>query len=79
MDEWVKIMEREIIPFQVSKGMVICGSFGRDRRFRLLYGCAASRAKPSARRSTKAFYDRLLEDQNSAARAELSRPWPPWW
>ncbi len=25
--EWVKIMEDEIIPFQVSKGMVICGSF----------------------------------------------------
>ena len=27
MDEWVKIMEEEIIPFQVSKGMVICGSY----------------------------------------------------
>src|SRR6201992_1982156 len=27
MDEWVKIMEEEIIPCQVSKGMVICGSF----------------------------------------------------
>ncbi len=27
MDEWLKIMEGEIIPFQVSKGMVICGSF----------------------------------------------------
>jgi len=26
-DEWVRIMEEEIIPFQVSKGMVICGSF----------------------------------------------------
>lgn len=25
--EWVKIMETEIIPFQVSKGMVVCGSF----------------------------------------------------
>jgi len=25
--EWLKIMEEEIIPFQVSKGMVICGSF----------------------------------------------------
>lgn len=24
---WVKIMEEEIIPFQVSKGMVIVGSF----------------------------------------------------
>jgi hypothetical protein len=27
MDEWVQIMETEIIPFQVAKGMVICGSF----------------------------------------------------
>jgi hypothetical protein len=26
-NEWVKIMEEEIIPFQVSKGMVITGSF----------------------------------------------------
>lgn len=25
--EWVRIMEQEIIPFQVSKGMVVCGSF----------------------------------------------------
>jgi hypothetical protein len=31
MDEWVKIMEEEIIPFQVSKGMVICGSFRGER------------------------------------------------
>jgi hypothetical protein len=27
MDEWVAIMEKEIIPFQVSKGMVITGSW----------------------------------------------------
>lgn len=31
MDEWVKFMEERIIPFQVSKGMVIAGSFrGED-------------------------------------------------
>ncbi len=29
--EWVKLMEEEVIPFQVSKGMVILGSFtGQD-------------------------------------------------
>ena len=28
--EWIKIMEEDIIPFQVSKGMVICGSFGGE-------------------------------------------------
>ncbi|WP_428541937.1 NIPSNAP family protein [Rhodopila sp.] len=27
LDSWVKIMETEIIPFQVAKGMVITGSF----------------------------------------------------
>lgn len=27
MDEWIALMEEEIIPFQVSKGMVIAGSF----------------------------------------------------
>lgn len=26
-DNWVRYMEDVIIPFQVSKGMVICGSF----------------------------------------------------
>src|SRR5581483_8277832 len=30
MAEWLKIMEEEIIPFQVSKGMVITGSFRGD-------------------------------------------------
>ncbi len=30
-DAWVRLMEDEIIPFQVSKGMVILGSFtGED-------------------------------------------------
>lgn len=27
MDEWLALMEREIIPFQVGLGMVIAGSF----------------------------------------------------
>lgn len=26
-ERWVKLMEEEIIPFQVSKGMVVIGSF----------------------------------------------------
>ena len=26
-NEWVKLMEEEIIPFQISKGMVVVGSF----------------------------------------------------
>ncbi len=27
MEEWLKLMEEEIIPFQVEQGMVIAGSF----------------------------------------------------
>lgn len=27
MDDWVRIMEEEVIPFQVSKGMVITASY----------------------------------------------------
>lgn len=27
MDDWVEMMETEIIPFQMSKGMVITGSY----------------------------------------------------
>ena len=27
MDEWLKLMEEEIIPFQIEQGMVIAGSF----------------------------------------------------
>ena len=29
-DAWVKLMEEEIVPFQTSKGMVICGSFAGE-------------------------------------------------
>ena len=30
MDQWVRMMEDEIIPFQVSQGMVITGSFRHE-------------------------------------------------
>ena len=31
MENWLKVMQEEIIPFQVGKGMVIAGSFrGED-------------------------------------------------
>ena len=31
MDEWVALMEEEIIPFQVANGMVIVGSFRGEK------------------------------------------------
>ena len=31
MDEWIQLMEEEILPFQISKGMVVTGSYrGED-------------------------------------------------
>lgn len=27
LDEWVRLFEDEIAPFQIAKGMVVCGSF----------------------------------------------------
>jgi hypothetical protein len=30
MDEWVRFMEEEIVPFQVGKGMVITGMFRHE-------------------------------------------------
>jgi len=62
MNEWVKIMEEEIIPFQISKGMVICGSF-RGETDDSVYVCAGSKAKPSVRRSTR-----------QSTRATIGRP-----
>ncbi len=53
MAEWVRIMEEEIIPFQVSKGMVVCGSFRGETDDSVYVCCAASTARPSARRSTR--------------------------
>ena len=30
MENWLKVMQEEIIPFQVAKGMVIAGSFSGE-------------------------------------------------
>ncbi len=30
IDAWIRIMEEEIIPFQVSQGMIICGSYRHE-------------------------------------------------
>ena len=49
MNEWVKIMEEEIIPFQISKGMVICGSFRGETDELGLRVAAALRKRSPAR------------------------------
>ena len=39
-ENWVRFMEEEIIPFQVSKGMVIVGSFVGEEEDDLYIGVA---------------------------------------
>ena len=75
LDEWVRIMEDEIIPFQVSKGVVICGSFcgETDGANRSMSGCVAlTKARPSARRSTKRSTESdYWKKRNRAARSSV--------
>ena len=37
MDAWVKFMEEKIIPFQLSKGMCILGSFVDEENYRYVW------------------------------------------
>ena len=53
MNEWVKIMEEEIIPFQVSKGMVICGSFRGEADESAYIWIRRFNSEADARRSTR--------------------------
>ena len=70
MAEWVKIMEEEIIPFQVSKGMVICGSFRGETDEFGLYLAAPLQQRGRARGAVQGgLRDRSLEDQDRAAGA----------
>ncbi len=68
MDEWVKIMEEEIIPFQVSKGMVICGSF-RGETDESAYFWLRRFNNEAEREAQLAAFERQL-----AIAAELGKP-----
>ncbi len=37
MDEWVKFMDEEIIPYQLSQGMCIPGSFVDEENYRYVW------------------------------------------
>ncbi len=63
MNEWVKIMEEEIIPFQVSKGMVICGSFRGETDEFLLHLVAPVQQRGGTRGAVQGgLRNRPLED-----------------
>ena len=74
MPEWLKVMEEEIIPFQVAKGMVITGSFrGETGRIPSTSGSAGWRARRSASCSTK----RVYRSDHWKERDRAAHPRPP--
>ena len=75
MNEWVKIMEEEIIPFQVSKGMVICGSFrGETDEFGLHLDPPLQQRGRTRGAVQGGVRDRPLEDQDRPARSRVPGP-----
>ncbi len=57
IDEWVKIMEEEIIPFQVSKGMVITGSYRGETDGSVYVWMRRFESEAERERLYKAVYD----------------------
>ena len=57
MDEWVKFMEEEIIPFQVSKGMVVVGSFKGEEEKDLYIWIRRFESEEERERLYKAVYE----------------------
>ena len=55
--EWVKFMEEEIIPFQVSKGMVIVGSFVDEEDENLYYWVRRFKNEKDREKLYKAVYE----------------------
>ncbi len=63
-ENWVKFMEEEIIPFQVSKGMVILGSFTGEEEDDLYIWVRRFESESERERLYKAVYqsDRWLNE-----------------
>ena len=55
--EWVKLMEEEIIPFQVSKGMVVLGSFVDEEDDSTYYWIRRFKNEKERERLYKAVYE----------------------
>jgi hypothetical protein len=55
--EWVKLMEEEIIPFQISKGMVVVGSFVAEQEPDLYIWIRRFDSEEDRERLYKAVYD----------------------
>jgi hypothetical protein len=56
-DRWVRFMEEEIIPFQVSKGMVVVGSFVGQQEEDLYVWIRRFESEEERERLYKAVYE----------------------
>jgi hypothetical protein len=56
-DRWVKLMEEEVIPFQVSKGIVVIGSFVAKDEPDLYVWIRRFESEEEAERLYKAVYE----------------------
>lgn len=57
MKEWLKMMEEEIIPFQVSKGMVITGSYRGETDDSVYVWTRRFKSEAERKRLYKAVYE----------------------
>ncbi len=55
--EWVRFMENEIIPFQVSKGMVVAGSFVDEEDENLYYWMRRFKSEKERERLYRKVYE----------------------
>ena len=55
MNEWLNLMESEIIPFQISKGMVITGSYKVKKMKVYIFGCVDLKMKKIERNFMKLY------------------------
>src|SRR5260370_11070264 len=76
IDEWIKIMEEEIIPFQVSKGMVVCGSFQGETDGSVYVWLRRVESEPQREALYKAVYESEFWKSKIAPRVAnyLDRP-----
>ncbi len=57
MDEWLRVMEEEIIPFQISKGMVVTASFRGDTDDSVYFWIRRFETEADRERLYKAVYE----------------------
>ena len=57
MDEWVRLMDEEIIPFQISKGMVVTGNFRGESDDSIYFWIRRFESEGERERLYKAVYE----------------------